>query len=118
MGAAGATGSEGSTGSTGVVRRIKIWKRRGDLKLAVFSYRKPNPSLPVTSHQSLIPAFKLLRVFLSRIVIPSVVEGSFLHCGQYHISIGRETMPWRYIFLLSHIHRLSVCKKDFSLRSK
>ena len=43
MGAAGATGSEGSTGSTGVVRRIKIWKRRGDLKLAVFSYRKPNP---------------------------------------------------------------------------
>ena len=35
-----------------VVRRIKIWKRRGDLKLAVFSYRKPNPWL-------LIPAFKL-----------------------------------------------------------
>ena len=26
-----------------VVRRIKIQKRRGGLKLAVFSYRKPNP---------------------------------------------------------------------------
>ena len=27
----------------GGVRRIILWKRRGDLKLAVFSYRKPNP---------------------------------------------------------------------------
>ena len=48
-GSAGSTGSKGSMGSmgsessTGVVRRIKIWKRRGGLKLAVFSYRKPNP---------------------------------------------------------------------------
>ena len=24
-------------------------------------------------------------------------------------------MPWCYVFLLSHMHRLSVCKKDFSL---
>ena len=29
IGSAGSTGSEGSEGSTGVVRRIKIWKRRG-----------------------------------------------------------------------------------------
>ena len=54
----------------------------------------------------------------SRIVIPSVAEGSFLHCGQYHISTGPETTPWYYVFLLSHILRLAVCKKDFSLRSK
>ena len=39
----GSAGSTGSEGSTVVVRRIKIWKRRGVLKLAVFSYRKPNP---------------------------------------------------------------------------
>ena len=48
------------------------------------------------------------------IVIPSVAEGSFLHCGQYHISTGPETTPWYYVFLLSHILRLAVCKKDFS----
>ena len=48
------------------------------------------------------------------IVIPSVAEGSFLHCGQYHISTGTETTPWCYVFLLSHILRLAVCKKDFS----
>ena len=29
IGSASSTGSEGSEGSTGVVRRIKIWKRRG-----------------------------------------------------------------------------------------
>ena len=46
----------------------------------------------------------------------SVIESAFpLHCGQYHIGIGRETTPWYYVFLLSHMHRLSVCKKDFSL---
>ena len=38
-----------------------------------------------------------------------------MHCGQYHIGIGRETTPWCYVFLLSHMHRLSVCKEDFSL---
>ena len=42
-GSTGSKGSMGSEGSTGVVRRIKIWKRRGGLKLAVFSHRKPNP---------------------------------------------------------------------------
>ena len=42
-GVVGSTGSEGAEGAEGVVRRIKIWKRRGDLELAVFSYRKPNP---------------------------------------------------------------------------
>ena len=71
-----------------VGRRIKAWKRRGIL------------------------------IVLRAVVIPSVVEGSFLHCGQYHISTGTETTPWCYVFLLSHILRLAVCKKDFSLRSK
>ncbi len=51
----------------------------------------------------------------SRIVIESAAEGSFLHCGQYHIGIDRETTPWCCVFLLSHMHRLSACKKDFSL---
>ena len=54
-------------------------------------------------------------IALRAVVIPSVAEGSFLHCGQYHISTGRETTPWCYVFLLSNILRLAVCKKDFSL---
>ena len=57
-------------------------------------------------------------IALRDVVIPSVPEGSFLHCGQYHIDTGRETTPWCCVFLLSHTHRLSVCKEDFSLRSK
>ena len=63
----GSAGSTGLEGSTVVVRRIKIWKRRGGLKLAVFSYSKPNPQplIPsyqsqVTSHWLLIPSFKLV----------------------------------------------------------
>ena len=53
-------------------------------------------------------------IALRAVVIPSAAEGSFLHCGQYHISTGRETTPWCYVFLLSRILRLAVCKKDFS----
>ncbi len=67
-----------------VVRRIKIWKRRGIL------------------------------IVLRVVVIPSVAEGSFLHCGQYRIGTGREPTPCCYVFLLSHMNRLSVYKKDFS----
>ena len=49
----------------------------------------------------------------------SAIESAFpLHCDQYHIDTGRKTTPWCYVFLLSHILRLAVCKKDFSLRSK
>ena len=54
-------------------------------------------------------------IALRDVVIPSAAEGSFLHCGQYHIGTGRKTTPWCYVFLLSHIHRFSVCKEDFSL---
>ena len=57
-------------------------------------------------------------IMLRAVVILSVAEGSFLHCGQHHISTGRETTPWCYVFLPSHRRRLAVCKKDFSLRSK
>ena len=57
-------------------------------------------------------------IALRAVVIESVAEGSFLHCGQYHIGTGREATSWCYVFLLSHMHRLSVCKEDFSLRSK
>ena len=71
-----------------MVRRIKIWKRRGIL------------------------------IVLRAIVIPSEAEGSFLNCCQYHISTDTETTPWCYVFPLSHILHLAVCKKDFSLRSK
>ena len=53
-------------------------------------------------------------IALRAVVIPSATEGYFLHCGQYHISTGRETTPWCYVFLLSNILRLAVCKKDFS----
>ena len=70
------------------------------------------------SPSSLVPAFKLFGLSFSRIVIPSAAEGSFLHCGQYHIGTGRETASWCHVFLRSHMHRLSVCKEDFSLRSK
>ena len=52
-------------------------------------------------------------IVLRAIVIPSVAEGSFLRCGQYHISTGAETTPWRYVFLLSHIFRLAVSKERF-----
>ena len=51
-------------------------------------------------------------IALRAVVIPSAAEGSFLHCVQYHISTGRETTPWCYVFLLSNILRLAVCKKD------
>ena len=69
---------------------------------------------PISQSLAAHPCFQIFGISISRIVIPSAAEGSFLHCGQYHIGIGRETTPWYYVFLLSHIHRLSVCKKDFS----
>ena len=74
--------------------------------------------MPVTSHQSLettnpwllIPAFKFFRAAIPRIVIPSAAEGSFLHCGQYHIgTAGKRRLG------ATHILCLSVCMEDFSL---
>ena len=61
----------------------------------------------IWKHREILIAFRT-------IVIPSAAEGlscttsvSHRHC--------RETTPWCYVFLLSHILRLSVCKEDFSL---
>ena len=69
-------------------------------------------SLLVTSHKSLAirPCFQIFGVAISRIVIPSAAEGSFLHCGQYHIgTAGKRRLG------ATHILCLSVCMEDFSL---
>ena len=51
-----------------------------------------SPSLPVTSHQSLlIPAFKLLGIPFSRIVISSVSEKSFLQADKRCMCESRNT---------------------------
>ena len=68
--------------------------------------------LLVTSHKSLAirPCFQIFGVAISRIVIPSAAEGSFLHCGQYHIgTAGKRRLD------ATHILCLSVCMEDFSL---
>ena len=68
--------------------------------------------LLVTSHKSLAirPCFQIFGVAISRIVISSVAEGSFLHCGQYHIgTAGKQRLG------ATHILCLSVCMEDFSL---
>ena len=79
----------------------------------------PENSIQVTSHQSLVtshqsltirPCFQIFGVAISRIVIPSAAEGSFLHCGQYHIGTVRKRRLGA-----THILCLSVCKEDFSL---
>ena len=64
------------------------------------------------SHKSLAirPCFQIFGVAISRIVIPSAAEGSFLHCGQCHIgTVGKQRLG------ATHILCLSVCMEDFSL---
>ena len=56
------------------------------------------------------PCFQIFGVAISRIVIPSAAEGSFLHCGQYHIGTAEKRRLGA-----THILCLSVCKEDFSL---
>ena len=49
-------------------------------------------------------------IALRVVVISSVAERSFLHCGQYHIgTAGKRRLG------AAHILCLSVCKEDFSL---
>ena len=49
-------------------------------------------------------------IALRAVVIPSAAEGSFLHCGQCHIStVGKQRLG------ATHILCLSVCMEDFSL---
>ena len=87
----------------GGVLSLDCWRKMGERVLQV---------------QRVQRGWRGILIVLRAVVIPSVAEGSFLHCGQYHISTDPETTPWCYVFLLSHILRLAVCKKDFSLRSK
>ena len=49
-------------------------------------------------------------IALRAVVISSVAERSFLHCGQYHIGTVRKRR-----LSATHILCLSVCKEDFSL---
>ena len=60
--------------------------------------------------------FKVVVAALSRIVIPSAAEGSFLHYGQYHIGTGRETTPWYFCFHTFFVYRSA--RKISRLRSK
>ena len=45
-------------------------------------------------------------------VIPSVAEGSLLHCRHMHTCTFTQTTPWCFLFRLSLAHDLSLCKKD------
>ena len=49
-------------------------------------------------------------IALRVVVISSVAERSFLHCGQYHIGTAEKRRLGA-----THILCLSVCKEDFSL---
>ena len=53
-------------------------------------------------------------IALRAVVIPSAAEGLSCTASVSHRHCT-ETTPWCYVFLLSHILRLSVCKEDFSL---
>ena len=58
-------------------------------------------------------AATLRAVPFPRIVIPSEVEGSLLHCRNMHACALTQTTPWCFpLFSLTHV--LPVCKKDFS----
>ena len=46
-----------------------------------------------------------------RIVIPSAVEGSLLHCRHMHAYALVQTTPWCFLFRLSLTHGLPLCKK-------
>ena len=88
------------------------------------TYREDEELEEQINFRDILRVGKYLKPYMAQVarilvvVISSAAERSFLHCGQYHIGTGRETTPWCYVFLLSHMHRLSVCKEDFSLRSK
>ena len=95
-----------------------IYEAMPESRIQVTSYQSlcaPNPQLPVTSHSSLLSNFLRIPFSVSSSrAQPSIFlalrSGSHKHCT--------ETTPWCYVFLLLHILRLSVCKEDFSLRSK
>ena len=45
-------------------------------------------------------------------VIPSVAEGSLLHCRHMHTCALTQMTPWCFLFHLSLTHVLPVCRKD------
>ena len=95
-------------------RRLSVCKEDFSLTLEM-TIRESDVSQSFSlspSHQSLStrPFFQAIGAALSRIVIPSAAEGSFLHCGQYHIGTVRKRR-----LSATHILCLSVCKEDFSL---
>ena len=53
-------------------------------------------------------------IALRTVVIESAADGLSCTASVSHRHCT-ETTPWCYVFLLSHILRLSVCKEDFSL---
>ena len=53
-------------------------------------------------------------IALRAVVISSAADGLSCTASVSHRHCT-ETTPWCYVFLLSHILRLSVCKEDFSL---
>ena len=71
------------------------------------------------SPQSLIPAFKLFGLSFFPYRHPERSRGIFLalRLVSHKHWQGNDVLVLR-ISLRSHMHRLSVCKEDFSLRSK
>ena len=128
---------ERSRGIFLVLRSLSYWRCQGNdalvLRISAFSHpsfialqRRFLASLEMTiqeSHQSLIPGYSPLLSNFWRYPFPvssSRAQPRDLSCtcGYCHIGTARETTPWCFVFLLSHTHHLSVCKEDFSLRSK
>ena len=64
----------------------------------------------IQSKNQCFPKRRGVLIALRAVVISSVAERSFLHCGQYHIgTAGKRRLG------AAHILCLSVCKEDFSL---
>ena len=64
----------------------------------------------IQSQNQCFPKRRGVLIALRAVVISSVAERSFLHCGQYHIGTVRKRRLGA-----THILCLSVCKEDFSL---
>ena len=64
----------------------------------------------IQSQSQCFPKRRGILIALRAVVISSVAERSFLHCGQYHIgTAGKQRLG------ATHILCLSVCMEDFSL---
>ena len=100
-------------------------KRLGDISVPVLhtasALSAPSGHLPLEG-KAMIRGYRpltcseaatLRAVPFPRIVIPSEVEGSLLHCRHMHACALTQTTPWCFpLFSLTHV--LPVCKKDFS----